>query len=196
MSNARQDDSTTIEFEILAGVGSETTRRRGTWADVIEAIPYFLYPGFPVPPLQVVNELLREGEFIAGMSGGCVWPPTVLDDAAYQAVVSDLLRRPDRRYVVAEAPEWVRTLEDYRFWGGEVAWGVPAAENRNYVQQLTRLGEEIAAARRQGEIARADALQEEQTRLHQEHGQWRNRHKRAISPDEPPFRRYATDSRS
>jgi hypothetical protein len=90
----------------------------------------FLYPGFPIPPRRVVNQLLGEGEFIAGMSGGCVCPPTVLDEAAYEALVSELLERSDRtRYAV-------QTLEDYRFWGRELAWGVPAAENRDYVQGL------------------------------------------------------------
>ena len=106
------------------------------------------------------------------MSGGCRWPASELDDEAYRDLATDLLRRREKHDFEADAPPWVQTPEDCHYWALEVGWGLPAEENRRYVQRLIALGESVAEARRRGDSGRADELQAEQTSLHREHGAW------------------------
>lgn len=185
--NGLTDEGNVVDFEILPGVGAGVVRRRGSWADVVEAIPYLLHTGFPIPPPDILNQVLRTGGSYAGMSGGCRWPASELDDGAYRDLVADLLRRPEKHYFEADAPAWVQTPEDYRYWALEVGWGLPAEENRRYVQRLTALGESVAEARRRGDPDLADELRAEQTGLHREHGEWHKAHRRpSTRPDERP----------
>lgn len=181
-SEARQngltDESDVVEFELLPGVGPGILTRRGSWGDVVEAIPYLLHSGFPIPPREVLNQVLRTGGSDAGMSGGCRWPASELDEGAYRALVADLLRRSEMHYFEADAPTWVQTPEDYRYWALEVGWGLPAEENRRYVQRLSALGDSVAEARLRGDTGLADELQAEQTSLHREHGEWYKAHRR------------------
>ena len=170
-----------VEFEVLPGVGAGVMSRRGSWGDVVEAIPYLLHAGFPIPPRDILNQVLRTGGSDAGMSGGCRWPASELDEGAYRDLVDDLLRRPDKRYFDADAPAWVETPEDYRYWALEVGWGLPANENRRYVERLTALGERVAEARQRGDADLADELQKEQTTLLREHGEWHQAHRKLVA---------------
>lgn len=49
-------------------------------------LPYFLSLGY-IPPLSIINLVLSEGYFDAGMSGGAKWQPFVIDDKEYQELL-------------------------------------------------------------------------------------------------------------
>ena len=56
------------------GESGGSSERRGTVAELLESIPYLLADRL-LPPLRVVNDVLRRGVHDAGMSGGCSWRP-------------------------------------------------------------------------------------------------------------------------
>lgn len=162
-----------VHYILLPGVGPGKTPAEGTWADVLEAIPYFLMEGGPIPPRHLVNDVLRLGVVDAGMSGGCEWGPVELDEEGYAAVVADLLARPPRQiawnsedlqevgpYRDLPPPAWVHNHTDFVFWSVEVSRGLPGLTHRTLRRKvsdlLTRAGE--AARRGDGrEQARLEA---------------------------------------
>ena len=168
-----------VHYFLLPGVGPGKTPAEGTWADVLESVPYFLMAGGPIPPRDVVNEILRLGVVDAGMSGGCEWDATELDEEAYEGVVAQLLARPPRqiawnseerqeigRYKQLPAPAWVCSRSDYVFWSVEVSRGVPGLAHRDLRRRINDLltaasdasqrGDQREQARLEAEVAEAE----------------------------------------
>ena len=174
-----------VEYFVLSANSPDRYRRRGSWADVLEDIPYLLLPRAPVPPRHVVNEVLRTGERAAGMSGGCVWKPVELDEDEYNEVVEQLLAQPAKQYQRLDPPPWVETEEDYGYWKVEVSRGVPAEENRAYVRRLISLPEQRNDAEQRGDHALAEALRREYDELAREHQDFFARYDR-WKADPPP----------
>lgn len=168
-----------VQYSLLPGVGPGKTPAEGTWADVLESIPYFLMPGGPIPPRHIVNEVLQLGVVDAGMSGGCEWDAVELDEEGYAAVVADLLARPPRQiawsseerqeigaYHDLPPPAWVRNRSDYLFWSVEVSRGVPGLTHRDLRRKINDLltqahvafqrGDEREQARLEAEVAEAE----------------------------------------
>lgn len=165
-----------VEYFELSANSPDQYRRRGSWADVLEAIPYFLLPRAPIPPRQVVNEVLSTAELDAGMSGGCVWPSMELTEEEYEEVVQELLAKPGKQYQRLEPPPWVKTADDYRYWMVEVSRGVPAAEHRAYSQRLTRLLERMGEAQKRGNERSAQSLKQQYDQLSRERQEFFGRH--------------------
>lgn len=141
-----------VRYFTIPGLGADKVALEGTWADVLEAIPYFLMPGGPIPPRELVNEALKLGVLDAGMSGGCEWDATELDEESYNGVVHELLARPPRHiafgggqledvgsYKQLAAPAWVRTQSDFTFWSVEIARGVPGLAHRELSHRIDDL---------------------------------------------------------
>lgn len=190
-----------IRFLLLPADGSGKTSGEGTWADVLEAIPYLLMPGGPVPPRQIVNEVLKTGKADAGMSGGCEWPPTELSETDYEEVVLDLLARPSCKVQVDDelydtgpykrlaAPEWVQTKDDYRYWKVEVSRGIPALKHRELSRRVQRLAFEAGQVRKAypkddgdaGDELELRRAEEELAELWAQYDRWPGRH-----PADPP----------
>ena len=61
----------------------------GTWAQVIDAMPYVVMPSQPFPPLAAIMKKLAEGMDHAGMSGGVEFPPRQLSQEDYQQIRAD-----------------------------------------------------------------------------------------------------------
>ena len=121
-----------IDYEELRG-DDVCSREHLSIADVLRSYPYLLTAGL-IPPLAIVNALLRTGEVDAGMSGGGRWEPIEITGTEYAEIVSDLVENGTHghtlRYV--EAPDWVRDREDWSLWVAEQAYSIPLAGNRRF----------------------------------------------------------------
>jgi len=167
---------------LLPGVGPGKSPREGTWADVVDSIPYFLLGGGPIPPLFLINEVLKTGKVDAGMSGGCEWPPSELNEDEYELLVEELLARPDKKhsrgdgsdsfslgpYKRLPTPEWVHTKEDFMYWSIEVSQGVPALKYRELSHRRKELAVAVGRAYRAGDMALGDQLEPELTKVEDE----------------------------
>lgn len=146
-----------IDYEELWG-DDVCSREHLSIADVLRSYPYLLTAGL-IPPLAIVNALLRTGEVDAGMSGGGRWEPIEITGTEYAEIVSDLVENGTHgrtlRYV--EAPDWVRDREDWSLWVAEQAYSIPLAENRRFHALMAELRTaEEEASNRGDEAARID----------------------------------------
>jgi hypothetical protein len=133
----------TVDY-VRRGFGTDESAH-GSVADLVCDIPYLIVAGL-VPPLAVVNEILRRGEVHAGMSGGCVWPPFELSPAEFAEVVADL--EPAR---LEEVPSWVTTKREWAIWLAYRLRGVPVAENRQLSTAMAEADVAMKAAAARGD---------------------------------------------
>jgi hypothetical protein len=94
-----------VPFTVEPGVGRGEFPREGDLADLLFAIPYLLMD--EIPPLAVLNDVLRRGREDAGMSGGCIWEPFEIDATEYGELVEELQRR-GQRGVLGRSPGGAR----------------------------------------------------------------------------------------
>jgi len=135
-----------IDYELLPAIGPGTERKTGTIADLVRSIPYLMPMGL-IPPLAVLNDVLKTGVADAGMSGGCKWKPFQVTQAEHDELVHHLTANGNVYFQSVEAPARVKTRSDWSTWTMKHLRGVPEAEHR-------RLNEEYAAARAKYEAAR------------------------------------------
>ena len=147
-----------IRYTVEPGVG-EATETEGNVADLLESIPYLLTDGL-VPPLHLLNALLRLGDAEAGMSGGCGWEPFELSTGEFRELVDELeARPPDKgRCRFVEPPEWVGTLGEWRIWCAEYLHSIPADQNRTLLSELESLEAAMKKAEESGEHELAHEL--------------------------------------
>ena len=107
------DGQVPVPFFRLPGVGDVKQLSTGTWADVLEAMPYLLLDRSPIPPLDVANEILATGFDDAGMSGGCEWPRHTLSLDEYAVLRKTLV---ERGCLDVEPLEPVTTRDAYERW--------------------------------------------------------------------------------
>ena len=138
-----------IAYVNLPAFGPGEQPTQGSLADLVRDIPYLLVAGM-IPPLPVVNEMLRRGECDAGMSGGCRWPPMELSSAEFSELVAELERDGAHGRAVhrADAPAWVTTQKEWSLWLAYTLHGVPVDENRALSDAMTvadQAGKDAAA---------------------------------------------------
>ena len=131
----------------------------GSVAALLRSIPYALSAGL-LPPLHVLNSLLKTGRSDAGMSGACEWPPFELNDEEWSelrtALASDEGTGESVTYVAPA--DWVETPNDWHVWAMEYRHGVPAEEHRRLLAAYESIEAERRAARARGDEATALAL--------------------------------------
>jgi len=157
-----------IRYFLLPAVGPAKQQREGSWPDVLDAIPYLLRPGGPIPPYEIVNEVLQSGVRDAGMSGGCAWEPAELNRDQYEEVVQELLALREKGYKRLDPPQWVRTESDFILWATEVTYGVPAEQNRKLFERDNQLMESMRQARQEGDLELLSRLEEERNSVSSE----------------------------
>jgi hypothetical protein len=156
----------TITFEVFAPTGPAGAHIEGTVADLLEYIPYLLAMRI-IPPLEVVNDVLRRGHSDAGMSGGCRWEPFKVDSHEWEELREALeARATPHRYVAP--PEWVSSFADWHAWLFEHLYGVPASEHRRLQEQDVELGQEIARALADNDQDRVVKLHAQRNRVNEE----------------------------
>lgn len=114
----------TVSFTLMAPVGTGRPRKSGSVLSLLFSIPYF-FVSEVIPPLEVVNEVLKKGVVEAGMSGGCRWKSFQLDTQEYSELVSELKKR---NFAEITPPASVRSHSDWHTWCCEITWGIPALE--------------------------------------------------------------------
>ncbi len=145
-----------VSFVVLAGVGG-SSERHGTLADLMASVPYLLSARL-IPPLRVVNDVLRTGVHDAGMSGGCTWEPFEITASEWGEVAHALQALPRRRRCrFVEPPEWVKTFDDWNTWILIYNYGYPE-EFRHLAQESRVLQRAHEAALKDGPADRAEAL--------------------------------------
>ena len=110
-------------------------------------VPYF-FPARIIPPLLVVNEVLRTGLVDAGMSGGCEWKPFQIEKNEYEELVKALKKE---RFKAIIPPAWVETERDWHSWCDEMVWGIPALEYSCLSDEIHKLEQERVAALKVGD---------------------------------------------
>ncbi len=123
-------------------------------ADLLRRYPYLLTGGL-VPPIHVVNEVLRGGGFDAGLSGAARWEPLELSAEEYQAVVENLVSegRLGKTLRCEQTPDWVITRSDWSNWIAERVYAIPADESRRYDAENARLFALVKDAEQRGDEA-------------------------------------------
>jgi hypothetical protein len=149
-----------VDYEVHAGAGPGRSRKSGPLKSLVTQIPYFLAHGV-IPPLPVVNAVLRTGAVNAGMSGGCTWEPFEIAAAEYETLVEGL--RADGLKTV-DAPDWVQTGDDWTIWQLFLSEGVPVEEHRRLTDECNRLERQRKAALEAGNSALAEELLVESVR--------------------------------
>jgi hypothetical protein len=117
MAYAARRPLRTLEYERYEFHQRAPERRTGTLAEFVLDVPYLMFNGV-VPPLRVMNAVLRTGGGDAGMSPGTGWKPFRLTKPEYDDLVRHLLamdlkalrRRRRARYVPA------RIVVDEALW--------------------------------------------------------------------------------
>src|SRR5687767_4741508 len=93
-----------LTFSVFAA-GGGSIERSGTLVDLVAELPV-LSAGL-IPPLHVLNDLLRLGRDDAGMSGGAEWEPIQIDKSEWRALVTALERGGQQRaWRFVHPPEW------------------------------------------------------------------------------------------
>ena len=75
-------------------------------------IPYLLSSKC-MPPLQVINEVMRAGVYDVGMSGRREWTPFELDTQEYDQLVKQLLAQENSTFFVDESLHYAQSLEEW-----------------------------------------------------------------------------------
>jgi hypothetical protein len=146
----------TVHFEVLPGVGDGKESLEGSLTDLVESTPTLLQFGV-IPPLHVLNDVLRRGGIDAGMSGGCKWEPFEIDATEWSRLRT-ALETGASRYEYVEPPAWVQTYEYWQVWLLELRHGVPAEEHRRLVDEDAVLERELQQALAQGDDDRVLVL--------------------------------------
>ncbi len=105
-----------LKYKELPGInpfGSPVPNTVGTFVSFLFAMPYVMHCGL-VPPIQVLNDLLRSGLLDAGMSGGCQWEPFEIGLEEYDDLVLELLTLPNQELSVDKEFDYCTSYEEWR----------------------------------------------------------------------------------
>jgi len=108
-------DTRTLRFKYIPPIGFRRVSARGTLLDLIQAIPY-LSAGNLIPPLRVLNDVLRRGRRDAGMSGGAIWRPFSIKRDEYDELVGKWRERKPQLEVPTDVPRGIRTHKAFFDW--------------------------------------------------------------------------------
>lgn len=147
-----------MAYELLDPQGTSQPAE-GTLLEFLFAIPNLLHGGV-MPPLRVLNHLLRQGVLVAP-EGGCRWAPVTLTQSEYLEVVGEFNALTETAVHAWDAPAWVETYSDWSILLAEKLFDVPADEHLT----LHRAFEALVVER---DAAMAKDDQEAATRLSDE----------------------------
>jgi hypothetical protein len=146
-----------VEYELLPAMGSGTLKRSGSLKDLLLEIPNFRMFEL-MPPMRVLNAVLREGVADAGMSGGCQWAPFEITQSEYEELVQSFSTIPNNYFRSVDVPTWVETPSDWMIWTLEHVRGVPTQEHRRLTAEYEALERRRKAASDSGDSELAESL--------------------------------------
>lgn len=145
-----------VSFEVYPRSRPVDDPERGDVADLLLAVPYLLSLGV-IPPLSVVNEILRSGFDDAGMSGGCRWEPFEIDAEEWQEARAKL-EAPPYGHRFLEPPADVRTRQEWVGWIFERRFGMPSGKYLALSRRLDELDTQVERAAEAGDARREHRL--------------------------------------
>ena len=143
-----------LRYRLLPPVGLGKISVVGDVFTLLLDIPYF-FPAKIIPPLHIVNKVLRTGQMDAGMSGGCEWKPFQIDNDDYEKLVKVLKKQ---RFIAIKPPDWLQTERDWHSWCAEVVWGIPGVEYSRLSNESHSLEQKRLAALEVGDQQLAHEL--------------------------------------
>ena len=143
----------TLDYTLIPPIGDAETATRGSVAALLRDVPYLLIGGL-IPPLLVINEVLRKGMDDGGMSGGCRWVPFEITESEFAEVVRELEAQGDRegrplRY--EEPADWVANQSEWGIWVGERVYSIPSGERRRLSAEMTEVEKAMNEAAARGD---------------------------------------------
>ena len=97
--------------------------------------PYF-FNWDHIPPLSVLNERLRSGEWRPSMNPGVRWNPLEIDVQRYVSLVDELLESAEGHLRQVDFPDWVESEDDWSIFLAEVLDGVPSSQHREKLKRV------------------------------------------------------------
>ena len=173
-----------LKYKLMAPVGPGRFTKSGNVLSLLCDIPYFFISKI-IPPMRVVNEVLKKGVLDAGMSGGCRWTPVQLSESEYAELVVEM---EEKRFKNISPPDWVATAADWHSWCCELVWGIPALENRNLSDEISALERKREAAEKRSDEPEAVRILIQINDLCMKHSRFLDKH-RSPKPKLPLFRR-------
>lgn len=104
-----------INYVLLPPIGTDRLRKIGSLTDLVRAIPNLIFLNV-IPPLNILNQVLRTGREDAGMSGGAEWEPFEANSEEYKTLVEDLESYPERSYHFVQPPSEITNFEEWWQW--------------------------------------------------------------------------------
>jgi hypothetical protein len=172
----------TVSYTVIAPVGPGRLRKSGSFLSLLFSIPYF-FVSEVIPPIYVINDILKKSTVDAGMSGGCRWKPFQLNAEEYADLVSEL---KERNFADIAPPEWVKSHSDWHTWCCEITWGIPALEQKRRWEEITSSYSRLKQLQKDNPV-KAAAMYARITYLSNRHTRWMNKH-RLPEPKLPLFR--------
>ncbi len=172
----------TVGYTLMAPVGPGRLRKSGSVLSLLCSIPYFFLSEV-IPPICVVNEVLKKGVVEAGMSGGCRWKPFQLSVEQYADLVGELKKM---NFADITPPDWVRSHSDWHTWCCEITWGIPALENKRRWEEIYSSYSRLEQLRKENP-EKAAALHSQIMDLNKRLTSWMNE-RRLSEPKLPLFR--------
>lgn len=107
-----------VKFTILPPIGSGETHKHGTVKDLLFEIPYLFIKNRKnlIPPIYILNDLLKSGIKDAAMSGGIRWKPFEVSEEEYRNLVEELSTEPNYELALIETPKKVKNFEQWAMW--------------------------------------------------------------------------------
>lgn len=163
-----------LTYAISPGCSGRWQEQAGALPQLLRAIPYFM-TGQLIPPLAVVNDVLRQGQADAGMSGAVQWQPFQIDAQEHRQLVERLIQEG---MLYEEPPAWVDTRQAWSIWFAYKAYHIPCEEHQRLWQLRSTLREQMEAARKAEDWARFAQLADQDLELGREEMAFLERHRR------------------
>lgn len=144
-----------VNFRVFPRAGQGEREERGSVALLLTKIPYFLSGGH-IPPLTLVNEVLRSGRVNAGMSGAIEWPSFEISVSEFEDVVEELTTGvAGKSFQFHEIPTWIESQDEWDAWLSFRLENIPFEENLRLLRKISE---------RQKKVVAADTLKDEDER--------------------------------
>jgi hypothetical protein len=113
-------------------------------SDFAMRLPYLLHLSY-IPPLVAINDIFQSGSQTDGESKTYTWPPFLISQTEYQALLEEIMgRRKD--YRIVDPPDWVKSSSDWMVCLYEQVYGLPAQKHLLLRQEMTVLNDQLEQA--------------------------------------------------
>jgi hypothetical protein len=136
-----------FKYYLLSGVGNKITPKEGGLKDLLLDIPFFISPETRLlPPLHVINDVLKTGIMDFGRIGGCKWEPFQIEEKDFIDLLKKLGTINDAIYKFVVPHDWVKNFSDWSIWKMEYCYGIPSGENKKLHSEYMKIEDSLQEA--------------------------------------------------